>query len=143
MLRMTSEENLSVLRRCSQTSFKSSTDGDGSFKRRSIHDISEANCFRSIIFSNAKDQKTLVPHAAEYHIPHNLKDDVRSFDDRMSGLLKEQDQLKQTQQQLCDKVNETQKQLQQLPVQQKMLNIIAEQLHELNKRIDALNKKIV
>ena len=132
-------ENTTVLRRCSKAAFSLSTDGDGYFKRRSIYDSTEEHYLRAIVFPNPKDQKDILPQAAEYQIPRDFQ-----FNDTMvSGLQKKHDKLNQKQQQLCDEVIEIKKQLQQLPLQQKKLDTIAEQLDEINEKFDALNEKIV
>ena len=126
------------LRRCSKTTLSFATDGIGSFKRRPIEDITEANVLGSMIFPNVEYQKYIVPKAAEYHIPAGLEyDDVsinenvsgweNRFKDRMIGLETQQSKLGQTVQHLCDEMIETQKKLRQIPFQEKALDISTEE----------------
>ena len=141
-----SAEQVVELRRCSNTTLDFSTDGIESFERRAIDDITETNFLRSIIFPHAKYQKDIVPKAAEYHIPPGLEyDDVsinenvsgweNRFKDRMIGLETQQNELGQAVQHLCDEMIETQKKLRQIPLQEKTLDIITEELDELNKKL--------
>ena len=133
-------------RRCSKTTLRFTTDGIGSFKRRTIDDFTQTNFLRSIIFPNAKYQKDIVPKAAEYHIPSGLEYDnvlinenvsgwENRFKDRMIGLETQQNELCQAVQHLCDEMIETQKKLRQIPLQEKTLDIITEELDELNKKL--------
>ena len=140
--RKISIDQASIVRSRSKRSLSFSTEEDGSFTRQSTQNITEMHYLRSTVAANAEDQNDRIPKAASYEIPYHLKIDVSPLNDRISDLQKQQQEICQTVQKVChelkvtrDELTDTQKQLRQLILHEKLLDIIMERLDDLNKKI--------